>query len=128
MEKKCTATELLTKAMAIMGETEGYKSGYLPFLVELVNQLLADCFAINNAVREEAGKAPLISIPWISAEEDAIVYEIEIVTNVMVYGLAFWLLFQDDENDKANVCNAAYETNKTRAAKAVYTPAEDAYR
>ena len=45
---------------------------------------------------------------------------LDVYKRQMVYGLAYWLLFQDDENDKANVCNMMYEQNKVRFTKAAY--------
>lgn len=123
-----TVNDLLVGAMAIMGETEGYKSGYLPFLVKLTNQLLVDCFEANNAARADKGKEPLTGVPLIKAEDDILEYEDAIILNVMNYGLAFWLLFQDDENDKANACNTVYEENKIKVAKAQYENVEDFYK
>lgn len=123
-----TVNDLLKKAMAVMGETERYKSGYAPFLVDLTNQLLMECFDANNAAREGKGIAPLEEIPQVMKAEGELEYEPEVVVNVMAYGLAFWLLFQDDENDKANICAEKYEINKVKASKAAYVDIVDAYR
>lgn len=127
-EYTVSAAGLLNKAMSIMGESEGYKSGYLPFLVNLTNVIVTDCFEVNNTIREGAGKRPLAIIPIIEDKEDIIPYEQETITNILAHGLAFWLLFQDDENDKANICNAAYEGGKERFAKAIFMDVEDIYR
>ena len=39
----------------------------------------------------------------------------------MIHGLAYQLLFQDDEADKANMEYTIYEQNKARFSPAVYT-------
>lgn len=119
-QQTMTVGGLLKKAMSLMGEEGKYESGYEPFVAEIVNQLLADCFDINNAIRESAGKEPLTVIPSVGKTADVLPYEYETLVSIMVYGLAYWLLFQDDENDKANVCNMMYEQNKVRFTKAAY--------
>ena len=91
-----------------MGEEAGYESGYATFTVNLVNQLMIDCFECNNTRRIFTGKEPLEEIPAVKNMEDIIPFEHEVISGVMSYGLAYWLLFQDDENDKANICNANY--------------------
>ncbi len=125
---KNTVSDLLKRAMSIMGEEEKDKNGYMPFVLDIANQLIADCFETNNAVREGKGLEPIAEVPWLTKESDVLPYEPEVAVNVMAYGMAFWLLFQDDENDKANMCNAAYETNKARVGKAMYADVVNAYR
>lgn len=127
MEDKITVRDLLRQAMSVMGEEAGYESGYATFTVNLVNQLMIDCFECNNTRRIFAGKEPLGGIPTVKNMEDIIPFEYEVISGVMSYGLAYWLLFQDDENDKANICNANYETNKIKYAKAVTEEVEDVY-
>ncbi len=123
-----TGNDLLKKSMSLMGEESKYKSGYTPFVTDIVNQLLAECFDVNNTIRQSAGKTPLLEIPTIEKETDVIGYEYQTVVNIMVYGLAYWLLFQDDEYDKANACNALYGQGKISYAKAAYADVENCYR
>lgn len=127
MEQKITVKELLRQAMSVMGEESRYESGYAKFAVDLVNQLMVDCFECNNTRRIFAGREPLAEPPVVVAMGDVIPFEYEVVTGVLRYGLAYWLLFQDDENDKANICNANYEANKVRLAKAVEQEIADVY-
>ncbi len=126
-QQTMTVGGLLKRAMSLMGEEGKYESGYAPFVADIVNQLLADCFDINNSIRENAGKTPLASVPYVTKTEDELPYEYETLASIMVYGLAYWLLFQDDENDKANACNMMYEQNKIRFTKAAYTDVADNY-
>lgn len=116
-----TAQDMLKKAMDLMGEESKYQSGYAPFLIEIINYLLADCFAVNNAYREDVGKEPLTQIPSVSKPEDEIPYEYAAIELIMIHGLAYQLLFQDDEADKANMEYTIYEQNKARFSPAVYT-------
>lgn len=127
MEQKITVKDLLRQAMSVMGEEERYESGYAEHAVDLTNLLMVDCFECNNTRRIAAGKEPLREVPMLGEMSDAIPFEYEIVTGVMRYGMAYWLLFQDDENDKANICNANYEVNKTRFSKAVAEETIDVY-
>lgn len=120
-EQTITVGGLLTRTMSLMGEEGKYESGYAPFVTDLVNQLLADCFDVNNSMRENAGKQKFASIPSVEKTTDVLPYEYETVVNILAYGLAYWLLFQDDEYDKANACNMIYEQNKIRLTKAAYT-------
>ncbi|WP_066649048.1 hypothetical protein [Christensenella timonensis] len=126
-QQTMTVGGLLKRAMSLMGEEGKYESGYAPFVADIVNQLLADCFDINNSIRENAGKTPLASVPYVTKTEDELPYEYETLASIMVYGLAYWLLFQDDENDKANACNMMYEQNKIRFTKAAYADVADNY-
>ncbi len=127
MNGQTTVRELLKKAMSVMGEESGYAQGYAPYVADLVNQLMIDCFECNNTCRIASGKEPMREIEEVKTLEDVIPFEYAIVNGVLSYGLAYWLLFQDDENDKANVCNANYELNKTKYAKAVEMEIEDIY-
>ncbi len=127
MEQKITVKELLRQAMSLMGEESRYEGGYSEFAVDLVNQLIVDCFECNNTRRMFAGKEPLEDLPVMATLNDVIPFEYAVITGVLRYGLAYWLLFQDDENDKANICNANYEGNKLRLSKAVEQEIADVY-
>jgi len=120
MEEIYTVDRLLNEAMSLMGEEQKYKKDYTPFATDLVNNLIADCFVINNTMREAAGLEPLEEFPVMEGLDSEVPYEYECLKNIMTYGLAFWLLYQDGENDKANMQNAVYEENKARFAKARY--------
>lgn len=139
-EKIYTVVLLLDEAMNQTGEEKKYVKNimeeqggstvpkymneYLPFAVGLVNRLLGELFEINNSIRRNHGKSPLQSIPCLADSKDVIPYEYETISNIMVYGLAYWLLFQDEEQNMANVMNAMYEENKLRYAKATYAQIE----
>jgi len=127
MEQEITVKNLLGQAMSVMGEESRYEGGYAGYAVDLVNQLIVDCFECNNTRRIAAGKEPMTEIPVMTELTDVIPFEYVVLTGVMRYGLAYWLLFQDDENDKANICNANYETNKIRLSKAVEMDVADVY-
>ncbi len=107
-----------------MGEAQKYRKDYIPFVVGLTNRLISDLFRVNNTIREDAGKAPLTETPLVKTLSDQIPFEYETISNMMVYGLAWWLLFQDEENVKANAMNAIYEGNKQRYTRARYRAAE----
>lgn len=115
---------LLNEAMALMGEEQKYRKDYVEFAVDITNNLIADCFVINNTMREKKNKIPLVEFPVMQSMTDIIPYEYETLKNIMVYGMAFWLLYQDGENDKANIQNAMYEDNKKRFSKARYIDIE----
>ena len=123
-----TVDELLSQAMALMGEQEKDRRGYTPFTAGILNTLMADCFSVNNALRERAGKEPLAEIPKVTLLTDVVSFEYEAMVNLLPYGLAFYLLMQDDENDKANIFSASYEANKMKIAQAQYERTEDWYR
>ena len=115
---------MLTESMNQMGETQKYRKDYAPFVMTLVNGVLADCFEFNNAMRENKGMEPLEEMPVVRSETDVIPYEYETLRMLMVYRLAYWLLFQDEENIKANAMLEEYELNMQKMSKALYTPIE----
>ena len=126
-----TVDDLLDMAMEMMGEDQKSRRGYAPYAAGITNFLLADCFHANNAVRTQAQKQALTELPSVSVGTDVLPYEYETVINLLMPGMAFYLLVQDDENDKANIFNAVYEANKAKYPKtlpAEYEKTENNYR
>ncbi|HBU11326.1 MAG TPA: hypothetical protein DEB31_00890 [Clostridiales bacterium] len=115
-----TAGILVSEAMALMGESAKFRNEYMEFAVSVANNLAADCFAVNNAVRQSKGKERLSEAPVLYGEGDAIPYEYETLKNIMVYGMAFWLLYQDGELTRASAQHDIYEENKARHMLAGY--------
>ncbi len=116
-----TVDRLLGNAMKLMGEPAKYDKNYSEFAVECANAVIADCWVVNNSMREAAGLEPYDFYPVMKERSEIIPYEFECLQNIMVYGMAFWLLYQDEDNDKASVMNQIYEANKLRWSKAIYT-------
>lgn len=111
---------LLKEAMSMMGEEPRYRDDYETFVVDIANTLMADLFDVNNTMREQAKKQPLACVPVVQQSREEIPYEYLCIKNIMVYGLAFWLLYHDGESDKANIQNAVYEDHKKKFSTALY--------
>ncbi|MEG0382821.1 MAG: hypothetical protein RR514_05725 [Christensenella sp.] len=127
MEQSMTVQDLLRQAMSVMGEEKRYEKGYAEYAVDLTNQLIVDLFECNNTRRIARGVLPLTEMPKMAALTDVIPFEYTVLVGVMRYGLAYWLLFADDENDKANICNANYETNKIKLSQGIWEDVTDVY-
>lgn len=69
---------------------ENYMTGW-------TNQLLADTFEVENAIRRAAGEAELLLPPVVSSPEDEIPYHDVLTAKAFPYGMARWI-FRDEED------------------------------
>ena len=89
--------------------TQEYQTYYIPFL----NLISAECFALNNFIRESKGLEELTEIPQYTQDSDEIVYENELVYEVLPLGLASHIAKEDEQN-LYNVYVQMYEAAKGR--------------
>lgn len=115
-----TGADILKRAMSLLGEESKYSYWYTPFTVELLNQLLCDCFFQNNALRTSKGLPELEIALVIAAMETVIPYEEEMLRGVVPYGLAGLLMVQDEDYTKAGFFDARYQDYKMRYAPMQY--------
>ena len=85
-----------------------------------INVLLAELFNENNALRIKANKGPLIDIPIVYTEEDIIMYEPQMVYNIMPKGLAARFLIDEDDRSKYTIYQTEYINARTQAMPVVF--------
>lgn len=116
--KAYTVDDVLIEALGMMGESVNDKADFEDGLMPQMNELIAEVWKANNAVREANGKKPFTEYPVVKDKKDIVPLEYDTIRNAVVYGLAYWLLLIDDEYIKANAMLAQYNKflGKGRAA------------
>ena len=67
------------------------------YIVDWANQILADTFDAENAIRRAAGEAELSEPLTVSSPEDEIPYHEILTAKAFPYGMARWI-FRDEED------------------------------
>lgn len=104
--------EILDETMQFMGEPRSVKTQYAYSLISISNRLISELYLVNNACRVKNGKEPFVEYPLLTTMDDIVPFEYEIISNLFIYGLAYWLFVQDEENVKANAMLAQYNMAK----------------
>lgn len=106
-----TCLEIYKIALGYVFEksTKEYQTYYIPFL----NLISAECFALNNFIRETKGLEELTEIPQYTQDSDEILYEVELIAEVLPLGLASHIA-KEDEQSLYNVYVQMYESAKVR--------------
>ena len=123
-----TAQELfLNLVIPLMGErretSESYKEQFIPVL----NIITVDCFSINNGLRVKRDKDILKEAPAYSDMQDILVYEDDLIRNVMTYGIASRLTIDDGEPNKTGFLEQNYASRYNLLTSANYEPMVDYY-
>ncbi len=112
-----TAEELFDIVLSLMycptGEGGEYEQGFLA----LLNQRLAETYAVNDDLREFRGKEPIGGPRKVSEMSDEIDYEQELL-NALPYGIAATLFAEDDLTGMSNVYRSDYEGMLTDCVRA----------
>lgn len=123
-----TVENLYEAALALLSEEKQRVKDYPKFKVALTNQIIAECFDINNTIRELNGLAPFSKddMPYMTSETDIIPYDIQLVRECMPYGLAA-LLVMDDDKEKCSVFSNQFELLKSKFSRAQFEPIVNYY-
>ncbi len=89
--------ECFERALGFLPEEKGDDPSLLKFVVPWTNQLLADTFEAENAIRESLGEPSLASSLFVSQAEEEIPYHSPLVEKAFPYGMARWLFREDDD-------------------------------
>lgn len=101
-----TAYDVYKLALDLLAEKEARAKDYNTFYPNLFNIVLAECFNANNSIRMRDGKEklPKDEMPFITFEDaktDIIPYDAKLIREVMVFGLAAYLVLDDDKSISA---------------------------
>ena len=116
---KLKASEIFSRALALLNEDESRARGFKKNAVLLINQLLAQCLSVENSLRESKGNEELECAQVIEKLEDEICYEQNFVCECMAYGLAA-LLCADDDKPMSNAMGEEFERLKRKYMVAQY--------
>lgn len=114
-----TAEMLYDAALALLSEEKQRVKDYPKFKIALTNQVVAECFSINNVLRELDGFTAFNKeeMPMVETSEDVIPYDIRLLRECMPYGLAA-LLVMDDDKEKCAVFSNQFELLKSKYSRA----------
>jgi hypothetical protein len=115
-----TVLELYTAALALLEEEVARAKSYNKFKIPIINQIIAECFDVNNSIRVADGLEPFdkTQIPLVSKDEDVIPYDIQLLRECMPYGVASRLVVGDDKSI-ATAYSQQYEQYKSSRSCAV---------
>ena len=113
--------DLYDASLALLSEEKQRVKDYPKFKIALTNQVIAECFDANNAIRETEGleAIPKNEMPYMQEETDIIPYDIRLIRECMPYGLAA-LLVMDDDKEKCAVFSNQFELLKSKFSKAQF--------
>ncbi len=104
-----TARGIFDGAMVLMFGDAADAAEYEQMALPTLNRLLAENFAVNNALRRMRGKQPMQEIPLLTKPEEAVDYEPEFVRNILQFGMAGYLFADDDTKNIATGYKEKYE-------------------
>ena len=110
---KLKAAEIFSRSLALLNEDESRARNFKKNAKPLINQLLAQCFSIENSLRDSKNIAPLEKAQVIENLDDEISYDESFVSECMAYGLAS-LLCADDDKPMSNAMGAEFDRLKRK--------------
>ena len=120
------AGEIFSRALALLNEDESRWEKFKKNAKELINQLLAQCFSIENSLRGSKNMELLERAQVIETLEDEICYDERFVSECMAYGLAS-LLCADDDKPMSNAMGAEFERLKRKYMVANFEDIQNHY-
>lgn len=120
--------DLYDAALALLSEDKQRVKDYPKFKIALTNQIIAECFDINNTLRSLDGLKPFSKedLPYMTSANDIIPYDLRLLRECMPYGLAA-LLVIDDDKEKCSVFSAQFEMLKSKFSKAQFSDIINSY-
>lgn len=119
-------SEVFERALALLNEDESRAKSFKKNVLPLVNQLLAQCFGTENAIRESKD-APILERADVANSLDyEIIYNEDFVSNCLPYGLAA-LLCADDDRSMSNAMGEQFERLKKSYHVANYANIKNHY-
>jgi len=112
--------------MALLNEDESRSGKFKKNAKPLINQLLAQCFSIENSLRDSKQIKLLEKAQVIEKLEDEICYDEGFVSECMAYGLAS-LLCADDDKPMSNAMGAEFEMLKRKHMVASFEDIKNHY-
>lgn len=122
-----TGNELLTYALGLMGEPSSSAADYSGYSLPAVNILLAECWQIENSIREAEGEETLTECPELANLEEEIPYNRRLIVGCLSYGLAAKLILEDNDMAKFNYFNGMYVQAQGQYQKAREESVVDLY-
>lgn len=113
-----TSREIFNQCVSLMFGESADRDDYLPFWQDVLNLMLAETHALNNALRTAAGKPKLKEIPFVSSLDEEVECEPQIARVLLPLGGASYM-FLEDEPQIASYYGARYRslTNGIGAAE-----------
>lgn len=116
-----TSREIFNQTVSLMAGEPQDREDYAPFWNDVINLLLAETYALNNALRAQADKPPLKEIPVLQTMDEELPYE-PALARIMPLGGAGYLYMEDDPQI-ASYYSAKFQSLKEASTAAKYVKA-----
>lgn len=111
--------ELSTMARSLM--MDNLSSSHLDdYVLPHVNVLIAELFTENNQLRVRKNKSVLYSIPFVKSEDDELIYEDEMLYNVMPKGLAARYFQDEDDRSRYTMMQTEYMSARSQVMPVIF--------
>ena len=114
-----TVKELYQTARALMFDNLN-STNLDQYLLAHVNVLIAELFHDNNQLRDSKNKANLYTIPIVKSKDDVLIYEDELLYNVMPKGLAARFMQDEDDRSRYTMMQTEYMNARANVMPAVF--------
>lgn len=119
--------ELFQLCCGMFGEGKDSCKVWRDGFLAMVNSALAECFDIENGIRQSKGEKPWDLPQVVSGFEDVLMYDEELIRRCILWGVCTLLATADDDAMKANLFNNKYEYEKMFALRGRWVETEDCY-
>lgn len=120
-----TGNGIFYQALSLMNESRDNADGYIEYVPDIINKLLAENVEEINSSLLWFDKKPLDGPVQIETLDSTIEIEKVIqfdVKNLIANGLAQYLFLGDDEMSKATFFSSEYENYRRKMSRCVTTP------
>lgn len=128
-----TAQQIFDLACGFMGITSDVATSYSGAFLPQLNLILANNLELENNNRRYKNLtlvtplALLTDAPTVTALGDSIDYQNNVLTNVIVYGVAQLMALSDEDTIRAGMCETRYIDGQDRESKLIPSEITDAY-
>lgn len=122
-----TAEDMFELCTGLFGESKSECAIWRDGFLAMLNGILAECFDLENGIREAGALEPLKEPLTVRAFGDEIDYDMSLLKTCVVWGVCALLAVSDDDNVRAGYFNNKFEVGKVYALRGHWMETEDCY-
>ena len=122
-----TAEEMFELCTGFFGENKSECALWREGFLAMLNGVLAECFDLENGIREACGKKALAEPLTVKSFNDEIDYDAGLLKTCVIWGVCVLLAMSDDDNVRAGYFNNKFEIGKVYALRGRWLEIEDCY-
>lgn len=122
-----TAEQFYNHCLNAMGYTPNNNPLMRELFITNLNNVLAECYEIENVQREMKNMPLLIEPQFVGGFSDDLMYDYQLLITLIMYGVCARLAIGDEDSVAAGYYDNLYEVAKMRPKKAMYVAVDDVY-